>query len=100
MFEVLRSLQYQIPAQMALASLFAGIEESTDDSGTRAFRIVRLSGRSNGEMTAVEAKRRLSDDAVINDFCGDVRLVSSQRESGDNWIFAWEGRRPVEGGQP
>lgn len=100
MFKVLRAVQSEIPAQMALANFFAGVEEVADGSASQAARVIRLSGRSTGEMTAVEAKRRLSDDAIISDFCGDIRLVSSQRESGENWLFALEGRRFVEGGQP
>ncbi|MCU0856807.1 MAG: hypothetical protein MUC65_00195 [Pontiellaceae bacterium] len=99
MYSVLREVQREIPVQMALGNFFAGLEDPVDPAGAVS-RLIRLSGRAAGEMTAVDAKRQLNDNRVVRGFCGEIRLVSSQRESGGNWIFSMEGRRPVDGGTP
>lgn len=91
MFNILRAVQSEIPAQMTLEHLYAGLEQLADKDPV--YRTLRLSGRSQGELTAVEAKRKLTASAEVRGFCGEVRLVSSQRETGDIWIFALEGRR-------
>lgn len=98
--KVLRGIQSEIPDQMALGNLFVGMEEAADPAAGPSHRVVRFSGRAVGEMTSVEARRRLNENSVLRGYCGDIRLISSQRESGENWIFALEGRLPVEGGQP
>jgi hypothetical protein len=97
MHRILRAVQSRIPEQMALEHLFAGLEQTADSDPI--FCALRLSGRAHGELTAVEARRRLNTDGQVVGFCGEVRLVSSQRESGDVWIFALEARRAA-GGTP
>jgi hypothetical protein len=91
MFSILRSVQREIPAQMALENLYAGLE-SEAEAGPVYF-ILRLSGRAQGELTAVDAKRRLNSSAELRRFCGETKLVSSQREAGEKWMFMLEGRR-------
>ena len=95
MFSILRAVQSRIPAQMMVDNFYTGIEQASDKDP--AYCTLRLSGRSQGELTAVEAKRQLNANAEVRGFCGEVKLVSSQRESGDIWIFALEGRRPAGG---
>jgi hypothetical protein len=95
MFSVLRAAQSQIPAQMALENLYAGLEQASDDDPS--YYTIRFSGRAQGELTAVEAKRQLNADAELRRFSGEIKLVSSQREAGDVWIFALEGRRLAGG---
>ncbi|MCC7300795.1 MAG: hypothetical protein IT583_06925 [Verrucomicrobia bacterium] len=96
MFSILRSVQRQVPPQMALENLFAG-QENDLVAGTSQY-ILRFSGRAQGELTAVEAKRQINTDAGLRRFCGEIKLVSSQRAAGEIWIFAMEGHRPVAGG--
>lgn len=95
MFSVLRAVQSRIPAQMTLENLYSGLEQDSDTGPV--YSTLRLSGRAQGEMTAVDTKRQLNADAQVRGFCGEVKLGSSQRESGDIWIFALEGRRPAGG---
>jgi hypothetical protein len=95
MYSVLYAAQSRIPAQMALDNFYAGLEEAFD--ADPAYYTLRFSGRSLGELTAVEAKRLLNAEADLRRFCGEIKLVSSQRESGETWIFALEGRRPTGG---
>lgn len=90
-FSILRDVQREIPMQMALENLYIGLESELD-AGT-VYYTLRLSGRVQGELTAVDAKRRLNSNAELRRFCGETKLVSSQRESGENWIFMLEGRR-------
>jgi hypothetical protein len=92
MYKILREVQSEIPEMIQLQSLRAGILES-DAEGQPAYYILRLSGRALGELVAVDAKRKLSSNQDIVGFCGDVRLISSEREAGDVWTFALEGRR-------
>jgi len=94
MSKILRAVQSRIPAQMKLDNFFAGIEQA--DEKAPIYYALRLSGRSQGELTAVEAKRQLNANAEVRGFCGEVKLVSSQRDAGEIWIFALEGRRPAE----
>lgn len=96
MFSILRAVQSEIPAQMALENFYAGLEQLADKEPV--YHTLRLSGRSQGELTAVEAKRKLTANAEVRGFCGEVKLVSSQRETGEIWVFALEGRRPAAGG--
>ncbi|HNX52795.1 MAG TPA: hypothetical protein PLD51_00780 [Pontiellaceae bacterium] len=95
MFGILRAVQHEIPAQMAVENLYAGLEQASDKDPS--YYTLRFSGRARGELTAVEAKRQLNANAEVRGFCSEVKLVSSQRESGENWIFALEGRRQAGG---
>ena len=95
MYTVLRAVQEQIPSQMQLHNFYAAIRDA--EAGEKPHYILRLSGRAVGELVAVEAKRNLNADSDVRAFCGGVRLISSQREAGDNWIFALEGRRETGG---
>lgn len=92
---ILRAVQREIPAQMALENLFAGLQNGFDDD--KLYYMLRLNGRTQGELTAVDAKRQLNASAAIRTFCGEVKLVSSQRESGEKWTFALDGRRLAGG---
>jgi hypothetical protein len=91
MYGILRAVQSEIPAQMVIDHLYAGLEQAADNEP--AYYTLRFSGRARGELTAVDAKRQLNSSAELRRFCGETKLVSSQRESGENWIFAMEGRR-------
>lgn len=93
MYEILRQTQSEIPAMMQLRSLRAGIQES-EEKGEPSFYILRLSGRALGELVAVETRRKLNSNENLTGFCGDVRLISSEREAGDVWAFSLEGKRP------
>ncbi|HKL20530.1 MAG TPA: hypothetical protein VJ904_01915 [Tichowtungia sp.] len=93
-YAILREVQQEIPDQMELRNLQAGILE--DGADEPPVYILRLSGRIFGEMVAVDTKRKLTENEVIHDFCGNIRLVSSGRESGDIWTFVLEGRRAQE----
>jgi hypothetical protein len=95
MFNILYAVQSRIPAQMALDNFYAGQEQASD--ADPIYYTLRFSGRSLGELTAVEAKRQLSEDAGLRRFCGEIKLVSSLRESGETWVFALEGRRAAGG---
>lgn len=95
MFSVLTAVQREIPAQMALENLYAGSESET--AAGPVYFTLRLSGRAQGELTAVDAKRRLNSNAELRRFCGEAKLVSSQREAGENWMFMLEGRRLAGG---
>ena len=95
MYTILREVQREIPAMIQLNNLRAGILEGEEKEPS--YYILRLSGRALGELVAVEAKRKLNSNNNIKAFCGNVRLVSSERESGDVWTFALEGRRQEEG---
>jgi len=93
---ILRQAQKEIPEQIQLNNLRAGILEGRGEDES-SYYILRLSGRALGELVAVETKRQLNGNEDILAFCGNVRLVSSERESGDVWTFALEGRREAEG---
>lgn len=96
MYSILRAVQSRIPAQMALDQFYAGQEQTFDADNY----VLRFSGRALGELTAVEAKRQLNADPGLRRFCGEIKLVSSQRDSGEIWVFAFEGRRPAGGTAP
>jgi hypothetical protein len=95
MFSIMRAVQEDIPQKIELSELYAGTEQAMDDD--KFYYTLRLSGRAQGELTAVDAKRQLNANAQVRGFCGEVKLVSSQRDAGDNWSFALEGRRPAGG---
>ena len=95
MFSILRAVQSRIPPRMTLENLYAGMEQASDTDPV--YYVLRFSGRAQGELTAVDAKRQLNDNAEVRNFCGEVKLVSSQRESGEIWIFALDGRRLAGG---
>ncbi len=93
MYSVLRSVQESVPAEMELWHFSAGIEQpGENDPLTYEFRI---SGTADGEMTALEAKRKLNDDAELRSFCGEIKLISSKRYVGDAWAFELEGHRSI-----
>lgn len=92
---ILRAVQREVPAQMVVENLYAGMEQAGDKEPV--YYTLRLSGRARGELTAVEAKRQLNANAEIRGFCNEVKLGSSQRESGESWMFALEGRRLAGG---
>ncbi|NOU36749.1 MAG: hypothetical protein HOO88_08265 [Kiritimatiellaceae bacterium] len=96
MFNILLAVQSQVPAQMSLENLYVGLDQVSDTNSASSY-VLRLSGRAQGELTAVDAKRRLNSSAGLRSFCGEVKLVSSQRESGEIWLFSLEGRRPAGG---
>jgi hypothetical protein len=95
MFSLLRAVQSRIPARMTLENFYAGLENNLADG--KPNYTLRFSGRAQGELTAVEAKRQLNENAEVRGFCGEVKLVSSQRDTGDIWIFALDGHRLAEG---
>lgn len=94
MHTILREVQRELPEMVQLNNLRAGFQEKAVEQPA-AYHL-RLSGRALGELVAVEAKRKLTDNQKIQTFCGDIRLVSSEREQGDIWTFALEGRRQME----
>ena len=96
MFSILRAVQSQIPAQMSLDRCYAGLEQYDAEP---VYYTLRRNGRAQGELTAVEAKRQLNSAAGLRRFCGEVKLVSSQREAGEMWLFALEGRRLAGGAE-
>jgi len=94
MHSILRAVQKNIPAQMELYHFSAGIEQDSEkDSLTY---VLRISGTAKGEMTAIEAKRQLNEEAELRRFCDEIKLTSSQRYFGETWAFALEGRRPAK----
>lgn len=93
MYRILRAVQSRIPPQMALGILYAGLENNVADD--KPNYILRFSGRAQGELTTVDTKRQLNENAEVRGFCGEVRLVSSQRDMGEIWTFSLEGRRPA-----
>ena len=95
MYTILKEVQREIPAMIQLNNLRAGILEG--EEGEPSSYLLRLSGRALGELVAVEAKRKMTDNESVRAFCGNIRLVSSGREAGDVWTFALEGRRAEEG---
>ena len=91
MYRVLRSVQENIPSQMMLYHFSAEVEPvSEKDPLTYSLRV---SGTANGELTAIETKRQLNASADLRKFCGEIKLISSQRYFGDAWAFALEGHR-------
>ena len=94
MYKILREVQEEIPAKIQLHSMRAGILEGEEEQPS--YYVLRLSGRALGELVAVEAKRTFNSNENITGFCGDVRLISSERVTGDVWNFAMEGRRVQE----
>jgi len=95
MFSILRAVQSRIPARMTLENFYAGLENNLADG--KPNYTLRFSGRAQGELTAVDAKRQLNENAEVSGFCGEVKLVSSQRDTGEIWIFALDGHRLAEG---
>ena len=95
MYTLLREVQREIPENIQLSNLQSGIQEGEGEDPS--YYILRLSGRALGELVAVEAKRGLNNNSTVHSFCGDARLISSERESGDVWVFALDGRREAEG---
>lgn len=98
MYSTLRAVQSRIPARMALENLYAGMKQAAATDPAYYYTL-RFSGRAQGELTAVDAKRQLNENAEVRRYCGEVKLVSSQREAGEIWIFALEGRRLAGGAE-
>jgi hypothetical protein len=94
MYTILREVQREIPDTIQLQNLKAGILEGGAEDPS--YYLLRFTGRAYGELEAVKTKRKLTENEVLRNFCGNIRLVSSGRESGDIWTFALEGRREVE----
>lgn len=94
MHRVLRSVQEDVPSQMLLYHFSASIEQAGKEDPLLCK--LRISGTARGELTAVEAKRKLNADDELRRFCGEVKLVSSQRDFGETWAFALEGCRLPE----
>jgi len=95
MYSVLRAVQENVPSRMELYHFSAGGKQGLENgspSGT-----LRISGTTTGELTAVEARRQLNADDRLRSFCGEIRLGSLRRYSGDSWAFALEGNRSEEG---
>lgn len=100
MYQIMHELQCSVPAQMQFSRLYAGVMPN-ENSGKPEYQL-QLSGWAvgkGGNLLAVEFKRSLNANEVIRNFCGEIRLVSSQREMGEVWLFALEGRKTVEGGK-
>jgi hypothetical protein len=95
MYSVLRSVQENVPAQMMLYHFSAGAEQVSEKDPLTC--TLRISGTANGELTAVDAKRQLNADAGLRSFCGEIKLISSQRHFGESWAFVLEGCRLAEG---
>lgn len=95
MCSILRAVQEKIPAQMVLYHFSVGIEQTEEKEPPAC--ALRLSGTARGKQTVVEAKRQLNDDARLRSFCGEIKLISSQRDFGEDWAFAFEGRRSAGG---
>lgn len=99
MYKIMRELQRSVPTQIQLSRVYAAVEE--EETGADPECILQLSGWAvgeGGELLAVEFKRNLNDSKELRDFCDEVRLVSSQRETGASWVFSLEGRRVIEEG--
>jgi hypothetical protein len=95
MYSMLRAVQKNIPSQMELYHFFISADQANEnDSAPCTFRI---SGTAKGELTVIDAKRQLNADVELRSFCGEVKLVSSQRYQGEVWAFALEGYRLAEG---
>lgn len=90
MYRILRAVQENIPPQIVLYHVAAGIEEAVEDSPPA--RTLYLSGTAEGELVTVETKRRLNADADLHNFCGEIKFALSQRHSSKSWAFAFEGR--------
>jgi len=95
-YKIMRELQRSVPPHVQIFRLEAGIMPRLKDGNSEC--MLQLSGRAEGkggELLAVEFKRNLNSSSEIQSFCSEVRLVSSQREIGDVWIFSMEGRREL-----
>jgi len=95
MYSVLRAVQENVPSRMELYHLSAGVEQGLENGSPAG--TLRISGTATGELTAVEARRQLNANARLRSFCGEIRLGSLRRYSGDSWAFALEGNRSAEG---
>ena len=98
MYGILRAVQKNIPSQMELYHF--SVSANRDNEDAPLICTLRISGTAKGELTAVETKRQLNADAELHAFCGEIKLGSSQRYSGETWAFALEGYRlPEAAGQ-
>lgn len=91
MCNVLRSVQENIPSEMVLYHFSAGVEPAGEKEAPAC--TLYFSGTAQGRQTVVEAKRQLNSDLRLRRFCSEIKLVSSQRDFGDDWAFAFEGSR-------
>jgi len=96
LYKIMRELQRSVPVQVQVFRLEAGVFPSLKNGNPECS--LQLNGRAEGtggEMLAVELKRNLNGSSEVRSFCNEVRLVSSQRETGDAWVFSMEGRREI-----
>ena len=96
LYKILRELQRSVPTQVQIFRLEAGVFPDMKNGNSECS--LQLNGRAEGaggELLAVEFKRNLNGSTEVKNFCNEVRLVSSQREAGDVWVFAMEGRREI-----
>jgi hypothetical protein len=93
MHRVLQAVQRETPDLIQFSNLSAGMRTEIDG---QTFYALQINGRAMGELVAVDAKRKLNATPEVRDFCGEVRLVSSQRELGEKWVFLFEGRRLIK----
>jgi len=93
-YKILRELQKHIPDQMELSRLYMGLIQS-GSTGNPECKL-QLSGRVEGkELLTVKFKQSLNESESVKSFCGDVRLISSSRESDTSWLFSFEGKRII-----
>lgn len=100
MHRILHEVQSRVPEQVQLSRFQAG--RTPDDGGGNAEHWLQINGWSvgrGGDLRALDFKNRLNDSAAVRGFCGEIRLISSQRESGETWLFALEGRMAAEDGK-
>ncbi len=96
LYKILRELQRSVPVQVQVFRLEAGVFPGQKEGISEC--TLQLNGRAEGvggELLAVEFKRNLNGSTEVQNFCNEVRLVSSQREADDVWVFAMEGRREI-----
>lgn len=95
MYKILREVQKEIPAEIQLQSMRAGILEGESED-QESYYILRISGLAIGALLPVDAKLKFNSNENITGFCGDVRLISSDPVGEDMRSFAIEGRRAQE----
>ncbi len=94
---IMRELQRSVPGQIQLSRIYAGMTESGSSGQPEC--VLQLSGWAvgeGGELLAVEFKRNLNYSKQLKSFCGEMRLISSRRESDASWTFSLEGKRILE----
>jgi len=95
--KIMRELQSSVPTQVQLSRVYAGMTESGSSGQPEC--ALQLSGWAvgeGGELLAVEFKRNLNYSTQLKNFCDEIRLISSRRESDSSWTFSLEGKRIIE----